>query len=693
MARLLPYGLTALLAALALAAPVAAKGGGGKPQPKKKGGLPAGCERLTEGRDAALSLDGKRLAYTKWTTDPSKVDYHGIEIPQPRAYVRDLAAKKDTKVPNADAVPVGWTTAGGLCLASGVVVDPATGKAVPGTAKLPSNVPVSATDIAWSRDGKRLAVVPDWTATPLPQPGVPQYLTLVEADGTLRELNFGNKIYGTQPSALSWSPDSMRLAYNVAYFGDGSLPIRRVAVVDVASGKQEVVSDLALDNKIPGMQDVNLPMRALPGTDGPVIGDAVWDKAGKWFTYVHGTGDGNADVYVVDAEGKEKLRQTSDGETKWSPALDPAARRVAFFAGKATDWSNNPNRGHRVSQNAERWPAALESCTLRVLDLLTQAATDLPVAVSSGLPGNLAWSPDGTRLLYEIHGGDAEGTYSQTVAPAGPAPEGKRLGTKAVDPIDELVDALRSGLPQRIEWACDQMQTRWDGPKLVPVLRETLLALLPKPDYRPTVDILRLLAHHEVKEAWPEVQKALAVKDELVARTAVETVLDWKHKEALPDLDKARASHPSMEVRVKAAGTMVALGDARGWPDLERAVKDKEKEVRAEVCYALGRVLETRSVVLLLPLVADDAVLYTTHGGEQTVGDAAVLALVRVTGRFFRRDVAKWQAWWKDEAKGERPAGGDVSGAMAEYEAWMNEREEAHQKKMKEMLEGFGKGK
>jgi hypothetical protein len=34
-----------------------------------------------------------------------------------------------------------------------------------------------------------------------------------------------------------------------------------------------------------------------------------------------------------------------------------------------------------------------------------------------------------------------------------------------------------------------------------------------------------------------------------------------------------------------------------------------------------------------------------------------------------------------------------VRAALAAYEAWMDEREEAHQKKMKEGLEGFGKGK
>lgn len=659
-----PRGRTWLLVALAAAhAPALEARGGGKSAAAK---LPAGCERLCDGRDAALSLDGKRLAFVRWTTEGSEVDYHGDPIPRPRLFVRDLAAKKDARVGSLEAVPVGWTQAGGVCLSTGIVVDAKTGKQVPGTARLPEKVGAMA--LAWSRDGTLLAFVPDWRGTPLPTPGVPQVLSLVRAEGGLSELGFGNLIYDAQPAWLAFSPDGSRLAYHAGFLGDGSLPFRRVAVVAVERGTQEFVSDMALNNRVPGMHDERRPMRAMPGSLGPSMGAAVWDAAGKQFVYVHGTGDGNADLHLCDAEGKQKSRLTKDGATKWGPALDPAGRRAAFLVAKVVEW-----------------PHGLEGRALRILDLVTQEAADFGLPGAAGMPGNAAWTPDGSKVVYEIHGGDAEGVYAQAVPPVKPAPEGAAPASVEVGADEEILRALAAGTPQRVRWACEEARKEWRESLLAP-FRAALAKAVPLADTRAADDLLRLLGDVRARAALPEVRLALKAKDPGVVRSAVHTLFAWKEGDALPDLDLLRTKHTDAEVRVHAAGVMLALGDARGWPQVEQGAKDKEPDVRSAVCRRLAHVRDARSVVLLLALVSDDGFLYTTHGGDQVVGDQAVEALVRLTGRFFRRDLAAWKAWWKDEAKESLPESPDVASALSDFDGWMNEREEEHQRKMRERL-------
>jgi hypothetical protein len=128
---------------------------------------------------------------------------------------------------------------------------------------------------------------------------------------------------------------------------------------------------------------------------------------------------------------------------------------------------------------------------------------------------------------------------------------------------------------------------------------------------------------------------------------------------------------------------MVALGDERGWPDLESGAKNAEPMVRSGVCYSLADIRAARSVEILLPLVADDGLLYTTIGGDQHVGDHAVLALTRLTGKFFRRDSAKWMSWWKNEAHATFSENVDTAEGMKAYDAWMQEREDEHRRKMR----------
>jgi dipeptidyl aminopeptidase/acylaminoacyl peptidase len=424
----------ALLLGLVGASAAWAKGGGQKPKPPPKSKLPAGCELLADGRSHALSLDGKSLAFARWTPDPGDLDYHAEPIPKARVFVRTLATKKDVEVKGTKGWPVGWTTTGGLCLSTGTVVDPATGKTVPGTAvmpvpaggakpvsgvaSLPAGITVDA--LAWTRDGSRLAYACDWTDSQFStSSSVPQYLCEVDATGKVRLFDFGDKVYSREGGTLSWSPDGKLLAFDIPFSEMGQVPPRRIGFIDTdEKPRLEGIAEFSQKNGVPGHHEARRAMRPHAGTTGPVLGACVWDGATAHLVYVTGTGDGNADVHLWDLRAGSSRALTKDGATKWSPAIDAEGRRVAFLTGKVQDWPN-PREMTLFAPLPK-----IDDATLRVLDVLTGIAKDYPVPGEPAYPGNVTWSPDGTRILYEIHTGGAEGVYAQTVpaAPAPPAP-------------------------------------------------------------------------------------------------------------------------------------------------------------------------------------------------------------------------------------------------------------------------------
>lgn len=412
----------ALLLCLAASSAAWAKGSGTKPKPAPKPKLPAGLSLWADGRNYALSRDGKLLAYARWTPDPKNVDYHAQPIPKVQVFVRTLATKKDVEVRGAKGAPVGWTNAGGLGLTTGQVVDPATGKPVPGTATMPAGTPVEA--LAWTRDGTRLVYAPDWTATIPPQAGIPQVLTEVDAAGKARPLDFGDKVYTGEGGTLAWSPDGKLVAYDIPFFEMGQVPPRRVGFIDTgAQPKIKDVAEFSQDNGIPGHQETRRPMRPHPGTTGPILGPCVWDDASTLLVYVSATGGGKADLHLWDVAAGSSRAITKDGATKWSPAMAPSGKHVAFLTGKVEVWPEDTNQ-----HTATLFPPLpkVDGATLRVLDIAGGTTTDYAVPGEPAYPGNVTWSPDGTTVLYEIHTGNAEGVYAQVVAtaPAAPAPGG-----------------------------------------------------------------------------------------------------------------------------------------------------------------------------------------------------------------------------------------------------------------------------
>jgi hypothetical protein len=672
------------LAVLLAAGPAWAKGAKPVPPPRAPNpALPPGCERLADGRDSALSHDGRRLAFARW--GPSgEVDYRGDDIPASKVYVRDLAAKKEARVPGVRGVPVAWTTAGGLALSSGVVVDPTTGKRIEATAALPAGV--RADSIAWTRDGTRLAYVPVRDDKALLRDGHAALAHITEIDGSGKEraFEFGEGLSPGEQSMLAWSADDKRLAFNAIFFRRGSVPPRLAGYLDLTAEPAEtIVDEIPMTNGIPGLHAARAPMLPHAGTTGPTIGDDVWDSKASLLAFVTGGGDGDADIWIYDVETEQRRRQTSDGATKWSPAVDDAGRRVAFLTGVVPSM---PMRGRLTLA-----PELLEIANARlcVVDLLTGAIAAHAIPGGPAYPGRVRWAPDDARVIYEIHGGAAQGTYAQTVAPVGPAPAGMtRPRDVGISSEDEVLAGLRSPSAQRVEVAAERAASEW-SPRLRDGLREALSRWADAEDYRPATAILRVLEGARALEALPEIRAALGSKAELTVLRAIDAVVSLDGRVALADLDALRAKGPTTRARSGAAVAMAALGDERGWPDVETAAKSKDADVRGAVARSLRTVRLAKSVDLLLTLVSDEARLYTTHGGDIVVGDHAVESLLVLTGTFHRLDAQAWSAWWQSEAKGVLPESPETAEARAAFDAWMDEREAAHQEKMRKALEPF----
>ena len=184
-------------------------------------------------------------------------------------------------------------------------------------------------------------------------------------------------------SNLAWSPDGRRLTYvleNGIYvvYGDGS--------------------------------GHKLLTRA-----GPRPAPA-WSADSRSIVFVRSPGAGDADIYVMRADGRRKRALTRNGTFDGSPAWSPDGERVAYLSGRR---SSGP---------------------FGAVALMNADGSDNRLLTRNGQSRSLAWSPDGRRLVFvQGRGGaaayvaDADGSDQRRVTPAGVtarptwSPDGRRI--------------------------------------------------------------------------------------------------------------------------------------------------------------------------------------------------------------------------------------------------------------------------
>lgn len=214
-----------------------------------------------------------------------------------------------------------------------------------------------------------------------------------------------------------------------------------------------------------------------------------------------------------------------------------------------------------------------------------------------------------------------------------------------------------------------------DTPEVLPALLE-FATLAPDQDVR--VAAIRALAKREEPEAAAAVQDALSDRAAKVGQAAAEEVaaLYAKGRLALAVLidrmnGSSRKEFPALalgktgenaaldalqrlmregEPKDKIAGLKALTGHARP-ADIDLAIDlldHPDAELRAEVCYSLGRGKQGRAVRPLISSLSDE---------DEHVVEGALWALRRVTGQSFPKDPEVWLAWWDRTGKDSFPEG------------------------------------
>lgn len=398
---------------------------------------------------ATWSPDGRRVAYV-WdkggVQDVYRVDATGGE---PKPLTRHAAGSVDGLFWSADGRSVLFERNGDLWQ-----VD-AEGGAEP---RAVWTTPAAESEIALSHDGKQVAFVRD-------------------GDLWVRSLQDGRETRLTQtPEAESgpvWSGDDARLAFSVVtsrtedefpdYVG-GKIGFRRqtdfqvhVAAIPVAGGASVAIAKgdgtetaprwldgrrLSLQRETPDLKSREVVVADVVSGEARVVhrdddakfwsltyleAEPVPSPDGRSIAFVSDR-DGRDHLYVVPAAGGPAIQITHGRYDVARPAWSPDSKRIAFDSNEG----ENPGARHLV-----------------VAEIGANPAKARLAAVTGGRGTSVAaaWSPDGTRLLYQRT--DPQNPADLYVSEARPAAAARRL----TDSLPKSIDRARFVEPQLVHYA------------------------------------------------------------------------------------------------------------------------------------------------------------------------------------------------------------------------------------------------
>lgn len=213
----------------------------------------------------------------------------------------------------------------------------------------------------------------------------------------------------------AWAPDNRHIVYSIDTFtipGARGLPVSRLFIVDLAGGTERTLE----------------------------TGDAIqpnWSPHGDRIAYWGVSGGGRRDIFTVAASGNgAPVPVTADDATDWCPVWSPAGDHLYFLSNRggtmnvwrvAVDERSGRVRGtpepvtvparyvgalsFSRNGNALLYSSASQRNSLaRIpLDPVTHAAAGpLQPVASEQAPSNLAFSPDGMRIVFDTLGEPSE---------------------------------------------------------------------------------------------------------------------------------------------------------------------------------------------------------------------------------------------------------------------------------------------
>jgi Tol biopolymer transport system component len=256
-------------------------------------------------------------------------------------------------------------------------------------------------------------------------------LHLVEADGTVSRLT-----RGALDRAPAWSPDGRRLAF-VRAEGGGQPAARLVDLDGVVSSLGEAAADevaWAPDGDrllVAGAGELSVVEDDGDGREVVVSGagavqDAAWAPDGRSIVFVGGDGGVHADLYAAEPgrAGTVRLTRLPFGAGRpYSPVWAPDGERIAFLLPRGVFVMNADGSERRslvgvpaaVDPSSLAWSPDGDTLAYTLLRLRGAAGSEdatsgvflvspdggEPRRVSEAVDVNVAWSPDGSRLVAQ----------------------------------------------------------------------------------------------------------------------------------------------------------------------------------------------------------------------------------------------------------------------------------------------------
>ena len=306
------------------------------------------------------SRDGARLYYSK-DGDLWAVSADGA---QPPRAVWTTPAPEGNIVPSPDGGQVAFTRGGDVWTRS------LTG----GRETQVTNTPVLEGALAWSPDGARLAFS---TSTSTRKDEAPDY------SGAKILYTYIERVSGDVYAAPAAGGPAVAIMPSAEFRESGARWIDATHLVfervhDDTTKREIVVADATTGQGQVLVREVDEKWWSITGSARP---GPQPSPDGRWILFLSDR-DGWDHLYVVPAAGGTPVQLTRGSFEAWRPSWSPDGTRIAFDANEA----DRPGVRH-----------------LGVVDLAGDPARATVRALTSGRGTNIspAWSPDGTRLVYQ----------------------------------------------------------------------------------------------------------------------------------------------------------------------------------------------------------------------------------------------------------------------------------------------------